>query len=106
MAGIVQRAGQKALVVLEPLLDGIVRKSVALVLGHHFRPLYQPLMGPALRGKVGAGCSGGAVAFNTVGLPHGNGFVVQAVVQRFREWQDVFDFNLLTQQHGRADLHT
>ena len=60
---------------------------------------------PALAGEVFAGIPGCTVALDAVGLTHGDGAIVEAVVQSLREGQDVLDFHLGREQHAGADLH-
>ena len=60
---------------------------------------------PAHGGKVILGLPGCSVPLNAVGLPGGHGLVVQAVIERLRERQDMFDLHLVGQQHRHADLY-
>ena len=106
VARVVQRTGQEVLVFPQPALVPIVRKAVALAQGHALGALQDAFIAPALRFKVSPRGPRRAVALDAVGLAHGHGAVVQAVVQRLRERQDVLDLHLFAQQHGGADLHT
>ena len=81
VAGVVEGAGQKAFVFAQPLGIAVFAKTVALVFGHQLGAGQHVGSAPALGGKVVLGLPGGAVAFDAVGLAHGHGFVVEAVVQ-------------------------
>ena len=102
---VVERTRQKVLVFAQPAFITIGAKAEALAQGHACRTQQNAVIGPALCFKVGARCPGRAVALDSIGFSQGDGAVVQAVVQRLGERQDVFDLDTLTQQHGDADLH-
>ena len=106
VSGVVEGAGQKAFVFPQPLRMAVFAKAVTFVLGHQLGTGQHVGSGPALCRQVVFGLPWGAVAFDAVGLTHGHGFVVQAVVQRLRKRQDVLDFYLIGKQHLCTDLHT
>ena len=81
VAGVVECTCQKAFVFTQPLRQTILRKPIALALGHEASAMEQLGHWPALGFKVCSSLYRCAVAFDAVGLAHGHGFVVQAVVQ-------------------------
>ena len=79
---VVQRTGQKVFVLTQPALVPIGCKAVALAQGHALGALQDAFIAPALCFKVNPRGPRRAVALDAVGLAHGHGAVVQAVVQR------------------------
>ena len=102
VAGVVQGTGQKV-VVFQPALQAVGFKAFSLGFGHHAGALQQAIVVPALGGKVVAGLPRCAVAFDAVGQPQRQRLVVQAVVQRLRERQNVLNLHLVAQRRPRAD---
>ena len=87
------------------MLVAVRGEAVTLGAWHAFGALQYAFVAPTLCCKVGVCLPRAAVAFDTVGLPHGDCAVVQAVIQRLAKGQDVFNFDFGAKQHAGADMH-
>ena len=103
--GVIERPSQKALVVAQPAGIAFRAEAVALVARHQFGTLQHAFGRPSVCLEILPGFPGCAVALDAVGLAHGDGLVVEAVVQCHREGQDMLDLDLFGKQHAQADLH-
>ena len=105
MAGVVQRTRQKSCVVFQPVLVSVLTKAVTL----GFRHLFGSCQDASIVKICNALCTEcvprRAITLDTVRLTERNRFIIEAIVQRLREGQDVFNFHLIAKQHGWADLY-
>jgi len=93
--GVVQRPRQKTLVVLEPAFHAVFCEARTLLPGHQFGALQDGGVVKTLNIPFAERLPRRVVALVAVRMPHRDGLVVQAVVQRFAKRQDVFDFHLV-----------
>ena len=103
VAGVIERAGEEILVFAQPLRVAVFAEAVALVLGHQLGALQNRVEVVPWHGALAECLPWRRVALVAIGPTHRHRFVVQAVIERHRERQDVLDLHFVGQQHAEAD---